>query len=206
MNVKSYLILGLIALFLISLAAAAYLGDELIKSRQETGVAISNMKAYQAYGDSIKNQERVLLLTVEQLKNSYDSVDRELYTTAKELKIKDKEVLRLAKIIGIIGKKDTIEVRDTIFKKDFKLDTTLNYKPFYTLDLTLQYPNRVVVNPSFYLDLSVITSLQKETIDPPHKFFFVRWFQKKQNVITVDIVKKNPYVTLEKSRFIDIKK
>lgn len=206
MNVKSYLLLGLGALLLIAVTVAAYLGDELIASRQETRTAVGNVKAYQAYGDSIKNQERTLLLTLDQLKNSYDSLDRELYATAKQLKLKDKEILRLSTIIGVIGKKDTITVSDTIFVKDYKLDTTLNYPPHYKLNLSLKYPNFIAVHPSFLIDLKVLTSLQRETIDPPHKFFFVRWFQKKQDVITVDVVSKNPYGTLEKTRFIDIKK
>ena len=164
------------------------------------------MKAYQGYGDLIKNRERELLLTVDQLKNSNDKLDKELYATAKELKLKDREIVRLMGIIGVIGKKDTIIFRDTIFREDLELDTTLNYKPHYTLDLSLKYPNRITVHPSFYMKLEVITSLQKETIQPPHKFFLVRWFQRKHNVVVVDLVNKNPYVTLEKTRFIDIKK
>lgn len=36
------------------------------------------------------------------------------------------------------------------------------------------------------------------------KWFLPRWFTKKQKIVTVDVVDKNPYVTTERQRFVQI--
>jgi cell division protein FtsQ len=52
----------------------------------------------------------------------------------------------------------------------------------------------VAVEPYFKSEKHIIVSSKKETVNPPKKFFLFRWFQKKQIVLHIDVIEKNPYV------------
>ena len=94
-------------------------------------------------------------------------------------------------------------MKDTIFVKSLKLDTIVGDR-WYTMKLGLEYPNKIIVNPSFISEKYIITNSKKETIEPPKKYWIQRIFQKKHTVLTIDIVDKNPYMTTKKQRFIEI--
>jgi hypothetical protein len=64
----------------------------------------------------------------------------------------------------------------------------------------------VAVKPEFKSKKHIVVSSKKETVNPPKKFFLFRWFQKKMTVIHVDVVEKNPYVSEETSRYVEIMK
>ena len=50
----------------------------------------------------------------------------------------------------------------------------------------------------------VLINSKRETIDPPKKFFLLRWFQKKQEVILVNVKDSNPYITKGQDVYIQI--
>ena len=100
-------------------------------------------------------------------------------------------------------KTDTIEYTDTVIAPGVDKDTLIGNK-FYSLDLHLQYPNKITTKVSFTNEKEVFVSLKRETIDPPYKFFLWRWFQKKQDVAIVDIKDSNPYLVKGQSRFIQV--
>ncbi len=83
------------------------------------------------------------------------------------------------------------------------MDTVLGDK-WYSLGLGLHYPSTVIVKPCFKSDKHIVVSSKKETVNPPKKFFLFKWFQKKHYVINVDVIEKNPYVSNESSRYIEI--
>ena len=62
----------------------------------------------------------------------------------------------------------------------------------------------VVANYSFRNESLVTTYLKKETIDPPHKCALIRLFQKKHNVIHVEVLEQNPYCETKEQKFINI--
>ena len=64
----------------------------------------------------------------------------------------------------------------------------------------------IIVQPEFKSEKHIVVSTKKETVNPPKKFFLFRWFQKKQTLIHVDVVEKNPYVENQSSRYIEIMK
>jgi len=203
-KIKDY---GVVLLFAVSIVLGSvvyFQNSSLRKIEKQYQEEVQNTKAYEQENDSLKEQSYQFLYSIQGLIHSKDSVNRKLLGTAKELGIKEKKIKELMYLLSEAGKTDTIIFRDTIFRKDLKIDTTLQ-DPFYKLTLSLEYPNKVTVSPTFYQELSVIFSYKRETIQPPHKFFFVRWFQKKHEVTTVDVKERNPYVELKKSRFIDIK-
>ena len=169
----------------------------------ERDISINNNKAYEKQISSLKNEANLYLLTIDDIEYSKDSINKKLLQTAKELKIKNDKLVQMQYIKDSIYISDTILVKDTIFKEDLKLDTVIT-KPFYTINLSLNYPNNIVITPSLVNEKIVLFSNKRETIKPPHKWWIKRIFQKKHTIVEVDIKDSNPYVKTTQSKFINI--
>lgn len=155
--------------------------------------------------DSLNTSNRVLKLTVDQLNYFNDSILNEMNKVRKELKIKDSKLKSLSYINSVIEKRDTVIFNDTIFIENIKIDTIIEDK-WYSMKLNLEYPNRIITEPSFISEKYIVVSRKKETINPPKKFFISRWFQKKHWVMEVNVVEKNPYIKESNNRFIEFYK
>lgn len=164
----------------------------------------ANVKAYASMFDDSKKQNVALQLTISQLSYFKDSVLQELDNTRKELKIKDRNLKALQQVKSSFSKSDTIILKDTLFKEvSLHVDTVLGDK-WYNVRLGLHYPSTVIVEPEFKSEKHIIVSSKKETVNPPKKFFLLRWFQKRHMVLHVDVIEKNPYVDAESSRYVEI--
>ena len=201
MRWKLIAIQALIILVLGGLCFGAY--SKINNLREEISAAYTNLKAYAAENDSLTNEKRAFKFTIEELKSSKDSINKKLLEVQKRLKIKDKDIQYLEYQLSIVSKKDTVILRDTIFQPDVKIDTTIRDK-WYNLRLGLEYPDKVVVEPKFRSERTVVGHLQKETIKPPKKFFLCRWFQRKHKVLLVDVVEESPYIYSETERYIQV--
>ena len=155
--------------------------------------------------DSLNTSNRVLKLTIDQLNYFNDSILNEMNKVRKELKIKDNKLKSLSYINSVIEKRDTVIFNDTIFIENIKIDTIIEDK-WYSMKLNLEYPNRIITEPSFISEKYIVVSRKKETINPPKKFFISRWFQKKHWVMEVNVVEKNPYIKESNNRFIEFYK
>lgn len=165
----------------------------------------SNEKALLLDNANLGNKNRELQLTTEQLEYFNDSILNKLKEVKRELNIKDKDLKSLQYISSVATKVDTIVMRDTIFKENYRIDTIIA-NDWYKLKLGLYYPNEIIVNPTFKSEKYIVLSYRKETIDPPKKCWLLRLFQKKHKVVEVNIVEKNPYINNENSKFIEIVK
>jgi hypothetical protein len=201
MRWKIIAIQGLVILALGGLCFGAY--NKINSLREEVSVAYTNIKAYAAEKDSLTNENRAFKFTIEELRQSNDSVNKKLLEAKKKLKIKDKDIKYLEYQLSIASKKDSVILRDTVFQPNVNIDTTIRDK-WYSLHLGLMYPNKVSIEPKFKSERSVIGHLKKETIKPPKKFFLCRWFQRKHKVLLVDIVEGSPYIYSETERYIQI--
>ena len=85
------------------------------------------------------------------------------------------------------------------------MDTLIGDK-WYNAKVSLKYPSTIIVAPKFISEKHIIVSTKKETVNPPKKLWILRLFQKKHTIIKVDVVEKNPYVTNESSRYIEVVK
>ena len=169
-------------------------------------VAEANVKAYSNELSGTKEKNTALRLTVDQLKYFSDSILVALDDTRKELKIKDKNLKALQSVSSGFTKRDTITLRDTLFRDpSIAIDTVIGDK-WYNVRLGLKYPSMVAVKPYFKSEKHIIVSSKKETVAPPKKFFLFRWFQKRHTVLHIDVVEKNPYVENESSRYVEILK
>jgi hypothetical protein len=188
---------------LITLLTIVIMKSTINKLEKDLNASVINNKAYSNENSTLKNNTRVFLLTIDQLNDSKDSLNVSLNDTKKALKIKDKNLIAMQSIKDHFTKKDTTILRDTTFVKGLDIDTIIGDK-FYTLNLRLQYPNIITDSISIVNTKQIFISRQKETINPPKKFFLLRWFQKKQEVIIVNIKDSNPYIIKDQDRFIQI--
>lgn len=199
---KKYLIITII--ILIAIMAAMWKQVDYANKKWEK--AESNVKAYASMFNAGKEQNAALQLTVNQLEYFQDSVLQELDATRKKLKVKDKNLKAIQQVKSSFSRTDTITITqvDTLFKEPTLAMDTLLGDEWYSLRLGLKYPSTIAVKPYFKSEKHIIVSSKKETVNPPKKFFLFRWFQRRHNVIHIDVVEKNPYVDNESSRYIEI--
>ena len=198
------IIVAIIAVIITALSTTtAIMNNRIKKLNREVAEAVTNIKAYELENSALKDDTIEFQYTIEQLNYSKDSLNQRINKLRKELKIKDKDIQKLQYIVSENQKKDSIVVRDTVFIKDVKVDTTLT-DDWSKLHLQLKYPNTVIADYSFKNESLVTTYLKKETLNTPHKCAFIRWFQKKHKVIHVEINEQNPYCETKEQRFINI--
>lgn len=200
--VKSWKIL--VGVVFIGLLLTIGFQNKTIKEKEkQRSEAIANNKAYAAENSGLKSNLQVFQFKYDQILYYNDSLNMKMDSIRKKLNIAEKNVKSLQYYKDNFNKKDTIILKDTIFAPGVDIDTTLRDQ-YYTLGLKLKYPSTLIVNPSFTNEKYIMVSGKKETIDPPSKWFFIRWFQKKQTVAVIDVYDTNPYITTEKKRFIEI--
>lgn len=171
---------------------------------EEIGVYDNNFKSLNLELDKYEKYAIAYKFNIDQLNYINDSIITELNNTRKQLNIKDKELKQLQNIKTEVHIKDSVFIRDTIFKKSLvRLDTLLGNE-WYKTKLTLEYPNKIGLDMTYKSDISVIASAQKEIVGTPKKCFIGRWFQKKHNVIRVDVKDNNPYSEIKSKKFVII--
>ena len=179
------------------------LSNKIQNQKEEISIAYTNLKAFEEEKDSLSNTSRVFRYTIEEVKASKDSLNKQLLETKERLKIKDRNLKYLEYQLSKASKVDTVIFKDTIFINDVRIDTTFGDK-WYNLKLGLYSPNTIIVEPTFNSEKTVIGFYEKETIKPPKKFFLWRLFQRKHKVVKVTIEEKNPYIIQGKERYIEI--
>ena len=202
---KIKLIIGsIVAAIIVGLGTTtAVMSSRINKLNCEIAEATTNIKAYELENSALKDDTIAFQYTIEPLNYSKDSLNQKINKLRKELKIKDKDIQKLQYIVSENSKKDSVFIHDTIFREKVKVDTTLGDN-WSKLHLQLEFPNIVVANYSFRNESLVTTYLKKETIDPPHKCALIRLFQKKHNVIHVEVLEQNPYCETKEQKFINI--
>ena len=205
MKWKIKLIIGLIIVAIIAGlgTTVAVMNNRIDKLNTEVAEATTNIKAYELENLALKDNTIEFKYTIEQLNHSKDSLNQKINKLRKDLKIKDKDIQKLQYVLSENQKKDSIIVHDTLFIEKVKIDTTLS-DDWSKLHLQLEFPNKVVTEYSFKNESLVTTYLKKETIKPPHKCIFIRWFQKKHKMIYVKVNEQNPYCEIKEQKFINI--
>lgn len=166
--------------------------------------AVENNKAYSLQLDKEKAQSNMFKLKTEQLEYYNDSIIGKLNNAKKELKVKDNQLKQLMWLESEFQKKDTVRLVDTIFKEtDFVMDTLIGDEWVKT-SLHMEYPGTITTESSVKSEKAVVVSAQRETVDPPKKFFLCRWFQKKHTVIKVVVKENNPHIIDQENVFIEI--
>lgn len=165
--------------------------------------SINNEKAYAAENSNLRDKNLVYKLSIEQMEYLQDSLTIEMKKVANENGIKDKHIKNLQYQLEHFSKRDTIVLRDTIFRDPtFHLDTCL-VDEWNKTCLSLSYPGNIGISNSYKNEKFIIVNSKRENIKP-YKCFIGKWFGKKHTVLEIDVVDKNPYVETERQRFIEI--
>lgn len=190
---------------LISILIFTTLINKINQLENSLSLSRNNEKALINENDTLSNTNIVYKLKVDQLGYFNDSISKKMLDIQRILKIKDNKIKSMEYLLSIAVKTDSIIFRDTIFKKNLSIDTTLEDK-WYKLNIKLKYPNKITITPQFVIEEYIITHDKKETVLPPKKFFIARWFQKKHTIRIVDVYRESPYIKDKKKRFIEIVK
>ena len=186
----------LIGLFFIFLLKAK--NDSL---NNQLNVSLLNNKAITERYENAKTYEYELQLTINEYKNSNDSLIVRLQNAQKQLNIKDKELLQAQSINTDFIRVDTLILKDTIFVRDLYIDTTIGDK-YINNHLILQYPSKIQIESNVKSEKDVFVSKTRETINPRSKWWICRIFQKKHDVIKIEVNENNPYIKSEENIFI----
>lgn len=172
------------------------------ESQKELDRVTANNRAISERYEDAKNYEYELFLTIDEYKASNDSLINRLRKTQEQLKIKDKELIAAQSINTDLAKVDTLILTDTVFIKDLYIDTTLGDK-YINNKLVLEYPSSISIETKVKSEKDVFITQTRETIKEPSRWWICRLFQKKRDVVRVDIIEFNPYITEKKNIFIE---
>lgn len=193
-------VLGII-LSLIGSTIAYY--KNAIKYKKLYNISRNNERAYNYNEKQDPDKSLLFKQTIDDLKQSNDSLLQALLLVKKDKRIKDKDLQAASYQIAVATKTDTINFTDTIFVNKVNVDTVITDK-WYKLNLSLKYPATFIVTPTFNSERYVLISTKKVYDNKPSKVFFIRWFQKKHIEVRVDIEEKNPYITINKQKYIEV--
>lgn len=195
MKLKIYAVI--FCLFIALCGALCFTVHRINALNEEINRKTVNIKALE--GRNIEMQ-----LSMDELKYSNDSLNKRIFEIVDSTDIKLRKIKNVHYIVTKTVMHDTISIKDTIFARDFKLDTTIVYNPYTKLSLGLKFPSDINVGLAISSEKTLIFHTHRETVNPPKKFFLFRWFQKKHTVTEVEVVESNPLIQTEQSRFINI--
>ena len=203
-KIKTYIIIGCLAVVFILLGSVCFLQSQLKKYKQQYNTEYSNRKALESERDSLSENTELLKYSVQDIKSSNDSLTKALYAANKKLKLKDKSLKQMQYMLSTATRTDSLIYRDTLFmNKSIHIDTTLGNEWVQTR-LILEYPSTIKVSPTVVSEKMVFMNEVKKIDGKPSKIFFVRWFQKKYRTVEVDVIENNPYIINDRSKFIEI--
>lgn len=199
---RIWILIGVVFLLLISFLSIQYTAIQRYKKELDT--QIMNVKALTAQNEGLNNRSQVLQLSIDELEYSKDSLLKRIDILIGEGRIKDKNIRELQYQLSEASRQDTVVFRDTLFKDPLLQIDTLYGDEWYKVNLSLRYPSTIVVNPSFKSERLVTMGLERQTVKPPKKCWLARLFQRKHDVMIVEIQEKNPYIDIKEERYIKI--
>ena len=168
MSIKTGIRVFILIVFIV-LISDMFASSKKIKTLEnKLEISTNNESILLSQFDSLNSYNKELQLNIEQLEYSNNTTLDKLNKVRKELNVKDKELQKLQYQLSISNKTDTVIYRDTIFKEGIKLDTLIKDN-WYSLDINLEYPSTIIVNPKFKSEKYVVTSLKKEIKGTPKK-------------------------------------
>lgn len=171
--------------------------------RKDIGVYDNNFKALTLERDSIKKEAIAYKFSVEQLEYLNDSIIDNLNDMRVKLNIKENQLLQMQNIKTEVTIRDSVFFKDTVFKTSFvKIDTVIS-DDWYSLAISLD-KNKLNIETKYKSDLCVFAKNSREILGTPKKCAVGRWFQRKHNVIRVEVIDRNPYSVIKEQKFVII--
>lgn len=200
---KKYIVITTIIVIVGLIVYSIFLTLSNTKLNESLRLYDTNFKALSLEKDSLKNEALMYKFSTEQLEYINDSIITDLNNTRKQLAIKDKELLQMQYIKTEIHTKDSILIKDTIFRESFVgLDTTIRDR-WHTVAVSLK-PDKLTIDAKYISELQVFAKSSKEVLGTPKKCFVGRIFQKKYKVIRVEVYDINPRSVIKEKKFVII--
>lgn len=205
-----YLAIGIIIAALVG--AVTYLHYSLKDYKAKYELASKNNIAYETDLKNEKGKSAMYFLSLQDLKNTNDSLLRVSQEVQKKKNIKPKNTDYIGYSTSDIGKTDTIDFNkrdkdtirvDSIIRAEVDIDTLVSDE-WYSLRIHIQSPNRLVIAPRFKSERHIIIYTKKEYKNKRPKIFFIRWFQKKVNVAYITLEEKNPYIDVKQQKLVKV--
>lgn len=203
LDMKRYLYILIFGIVTLIAGQFIYQNKQLARYKELYNKELQNVEAYRVSNSGLEGEIRQYQMSMDDLRASKDSLDMKLVEAVDGLKVKDKYIEYLQYQSTVAHKVDTVNLKDTIFVQDILVDTILSDN-WYRLELGLRYPSSIIVSPTFNSEKTIIVNSKKAYNKTPSKIFFIRWFQKKHNVIEVNIEEKSPYITNKSQKFIRV--
>lgn len=201
---KNYIAIIIAVLMFITIGLSIYTIEKNVEYKEKIELYDNNMKALSLENSDLNSDIIAYKLELEQLEYINDSIINILNDTRVNLKIKDNKIKQMQYILSEGNIKDTLVLKDTLFRDNFiGIDTTLKDE-WYSLNFKLEYPSTLSYNIKYRSELEVFMFSKKEYVGTPKKCFIGRWFQKKYKTTSVTVIDKNPYAEIRNKKFVFI--
>ena len=197
---RNYKAMAVIIIMILA-AICFYQSNQLDKKNREIDRVTNNYLYYEQLATQQKNDNRVLQLTLDEFKETKDSLIQEVQATVKKLKIKEKELKQVQIQEQKVVHDTTVVVRSTDFKVEIKPN-----------NLTSIVINKRDTLLTHSIDIrntqSLFTHTKKE-----YKRNYKNWLQrllhfdfKKRTIYKYQIDNSNKLINVENTRIIDLSK
>ena len=205
---KKYFYSAIFIIILVLIGTLIYQHYSLKDYKAKYEIARDNNIAYEQDLKDEKGKSAMYYSSLQDLKNSNDSllqVSRELQ---KKENIKPKNIDYIGYSTSNVHKVDTVYLSNdsnkvNIIRDSVDIDTTLENK-WYKLRVNVKSPNRLIIAPEFRSERHIIIYTKKEYKNKRSKIFFIRWFQKKINIAYITLEEKNPYIDVKQQKLVKI--
>ena len=201
-----YSAISIVILVLIGILIYQHYSLKDYKAKYE--VVRSNNIAYEYNLKKEKGKSTMYYSSLQDLKNSNDSLLQVSIELQKKENIKPKNTDYIGYSTSNVHKVDTVYLHNdsnkvSIIRDSVDIDTTLENK-WYKLRVNVKSPNRLIIAPEFKSERHIIIYTKKEYKNKRSKIFFIRWFQKKINVAYIALEEKNPYIDVKQQKLVKI--
>ena len=205
---KKYFYSAISIVILVLIGALIYQHCSLKDYKAKYEVARSNNIAYECNLKKEKGKSAMYYSSLQDLKNSNDSLLQVSMELQKKENIKPKNTDYIGYSTSNAHKVDTVYLPNdsnkvSIIRDSVDIDTILENK-WYKLRVNVKSPNRLIIAPEFKSERHIIIYTKKEYKNKRSKIFFIRWFQKKINVAYITLEEKNPYIDVKQQKLVKI--
>lgn len=180
-----------------------YYSSRVKKLDKELSIALNNSRQYESLLDQNKNDNRVLQLTINDFKNSNDSLVKVIADQKKKLSIKDKELDQAMSVKTVL--RDTITQIIPVKEKDFLVEL----KPNQLTTIKIQRVDSILTCiPEIYNTQDLFIYSRKEYRNKRKNFFdrLIHFDFKKDKIKRYQIINTNNLIQVEDTRIINISK
>lgn len=198
---KKYVNIVIYSVILLLVGYTIYNIYKVADYRKQLELYDNNFKAVNLENDRLNKDILAYKFDIEQLEYINDSIIKSLNDTRKQLGIKDAQIKQMQSIKTEVYIRDSVILKDTVFRDNVRIDTVIN-NDWYNIKISMNAPSSLAIDARYKSDLNVFAYSNKESLGVPKKCFIGRIFQKKYNVIRVEVVDKNPFSVIKESKFV----